>query len=202
MPLVMRVMPSLRNATLKLINKPNRLSANRRCVNSCFLGTGATASTDLISTITLSSTSRSARNPVSIRAPDRLWEQPAAGPCTSLAFPVRMPGPLRRPIPADRVRGWYECGRPRPRSASPLRFRPRPVKNNLSPSRQDRKENLACGCEINVRKARSGRSAFPREHRCSPFCRIVSVESRNPKCERRTPCNILRTNIGTRLMER
>ena len=50
------------------LSKPNRLFANRRCVNSCFLGTGTTASTDLISTITLSSTIRSARNPVSIRA--------------------------------------------------------------------------------------------------------------------------------------
>ena len=37
----MRVMPSLTNATLKLMSNPKRLSASRRCVNSCFLCTGA-----------------------------------------------------------------------------------------------------------------------------------------------------------------
>src|SRR5713226_8645475 len=41
--------------TLKLMSNPKRLFANRRCVNSGFLCTGAVASTDLISTITLSS---------------------------------------------------------------------------------------------------------------------------------------------------
>ena len=47
-----------------------------------------------------------------------------------------------------------------------------------------------------------GRSALGESIGVLSFCSIVSVESRNPKCERRTPCNILRTNIGTRLMER
>src|ERR1022692_1064326 len=68
MPFATRAMPSLMRATLKLISSPRRLSASRRYVNNCFLCTGAMASTDLISTITLSSTIRSARNPISIRA--------------------------------------------------------------------------------------------------------------------------------------
>ena len=33
----MRVMPSLINATLKLMSNPKRLSASRKCVNNCFL---------------------------------------------------------------------------------------------------------------------------------------------------------------------
>src|SRR5215475_3738667 len=55
-------MPSLMSATLKLISKPRRLSASRKCVSNCFLWTGAIASTDLISTITLSSTNRDLRH--------------------------------------------------------------------------------------------------------------------------------------------
>src|ERR1051326_1328392 len=47
MPLAIRVMPSFIRAILKLMSRPKRLSASRRCVNSCFLWTGAMASTEL-----------------------------------------------------------------------------------------------------------------------------------------------------------
>src|SRR5437773_1183763 len=115
---------------------------------------------------------------------DRLWEQPAAGPCASLAFPTRMPGPLRRPIPAGRVRGWYECGRPRPRSASPPRFRSCPVKNNLSQSRQDRKENSR-GCQT-MPAGPLGRSALRESLGVVPFAVSCSLraETRSAKGER------------------
>src|ERR1035441_145471 len=45
-------MPPLIDDALKLIGGPSRLSASRRWVRSCFLGTGARTSTDGISTIT------------------------------------------------------------------------------------------------------------------------------------------------------
>src|SRR5207253_772802 len=65
-PFTTRVIPFLINSTLKLMRSPSRLSVSRKYVSTCFLCTGATASTDLISTITLFSTIRSARKPRSI----------------------------------------------------------------------------------------------------------------------------------------
>src|SRR5437016_719403 len=54
-----------------------------------------------------------------------------------------------------------------------------------------------------ARQCLQARSEDPLSGRAWAFslCSIVFVESRNPKCERRTPCNILRTNIGPRFME-
>src|SRR5712692_11386053 len=54
-------MPSWISTTGKLISQPSRVSASRRSVKSCFWWTGASDSTDWISTMTLSSTIRSAR---------------------------------------------------------------------------------------------------------------------------------------------
>lgn len=64
-----RVMPSLIRDTLKLIKRPKRLSAKRRYVKSCFLCTGRSSETDLISTMTFSATTKSARKPISKRVP-------------------------------------------------------------------------------------------------------------------------------------
>ena len=70
-PFAILTIPFLIKATLKLINKPSRASANRRYVKSCFLWTSTSSATDLISTITFSSTTKSARNPISILVPSK-----------------------------------------------------------------------------------------------------------------------------------
>ena len=63
--LTMRSIPFLRWTTPKLIRSPRRRSLKRSCVKTCLLCTGTSISTDFNSTITLSSTSRSARKPSS-----------------------------------------------------------------------------------------------------------------------------------------
>jgi hypothetical protein len=70
-PLTIRTMPSLIKATLKLINNPKRIPESFRYVRSCLLWTGRRSATDLISTITFSSTTKSARNPISNRIPSK-----------------------------------------------------------------------------------------------------------------------------------
>src|SRR5947199_266511 len=77
------------------------------------------------------------------------------------------------------------CRWPRPRSASPPRFRSCPVKNNLSQSRQDRKENLARGWEI-MPAGPLGRSALRARIGVLPFAVSCSLraETRSAKGER------------------
>jgi hypothetical protein len=70
-PLAIRTMPSLIKATLKLINSPNRKPDSFRYVRSCLRCTGRRSATDLISTITFSSTTKSARNPFSNWIPSK-----------------------------------------------------------------------------------------------------------------------------------
>jgi hypothetical protein len=70
-PFAIRTMPSLIKATLKLINSPNFKPESFRYVRTCLRCTGRRSAADLISTITFSATTKSARNPFSNWIPSK-----------------------------------------------------------------------------------------------------------------------------------